>query len=61
MDGMRPAKAEARPEDHPMEKTEGLRDVAADLFLEVDQYSSGELQSERAAVRRKLDMIIMPM
>ena len=44
-----------------IEKTGGLRDVAADLFLEVGQYSPEELHSERAAVRKKLDLIIMPL
>lgn len=39
----------------------GLRDVAADLFLEINQYSPEELAAERKIVKRKLDMIIMPM
>ncbi|KAK3074980.1 hypothetical protein LTR53_002150 [Teratosphaeriaceae sp. CCFEE 6253] len=42
-------------------ETEGIRDVAADLFLEVGQYSPEELEAERVTVRKKLDMIIMPM
>ncbi|TKA80893.1 hypothetical protein B0A55_01664 [Friedmanniomyces simplex] len=41
-------------------QTEGLRDVAADLFLEIGDYSPEELEAERTTVRKKLDMIIMP-
>ncbi|KAK3676950.1 hypothetical protein LTR78_003155 [Recurvomyces mirabilis] len=41
-------------------EAEGLRDVAADLFLEINQYSPEELAAERKIVKRKLDMIIMP-
>ncbi|EMC93750.1 hypothetical protein BAUCODRAFT_567318 [Baudoinia panamericana UAMH 10762] len=42
-------------------EAEGLRDVAADLYLETRQYSRQELEAERAVVRKKLDRIIMPM
>ncbi|KAK5004714.1 hypothetical protein LTR28_008560, partial [Elasticomyces elasticus] len=42
------------------EDGKGMRDVAADLFLETQQYSPAELEAERAAVKRKLDQIIMP-
>ncbi|KAK5109880.1 hypothetical protein LTR62_006487 [Meristemomyces frigidus] len=41
-------------------EAEGLRDVAADLYLEINQYSPEELAAERKIVRRKLDRIIMP-
>ncbi|KAJ9645776.1 hypothetical protein H2201_003642 [Coniosporium apollinis] len=37
-----------------------MRDIGADLYLEVQQYSAAELSSERAVVKRKLDLIIMP-
>ena len=49
------------PEQVSTKDGEGLRDVATDLFLEIQNYSAEELQSERATVRRKLDMVIMPM
>ncbi|KAK5134215.1 hypothetical protein LTR08_006875 [Meristemomyces frigidus] len=42
------------------QEKKGIRDVATDLFLEIQNYSPEELQSERAVVRRKLDMVIMP-
>lgn len=45
----------------PVKEHEGVRDVAADLFFEIGNYSPEELESERAIVRRKLDLIIMPM
>lgn len=44
-----------------IKETEGIRDVAADLFLEIGNYSPEELESERKTVRKKLDMIILPM
>lgn len=47
--------------DMPAKQIEGIRDVAADLFMEIRQYSPEELQSERALVRKKLDWVIMPM
>lgn len=45
----------------PTKEDAGIRDVAADLFLEARQWSPEELQSERDLVRKKLDCIIMPM
>jgi len=42
-------------------EADGIRDVAADLFLEIGEYSPEELEAERTTVRKKLDMIIMPM
>lgn len=39
----------------------GIRDVNADLFLEIGNYSHEELEAERIIVRKKLDLIIMPM
>jgi hypothetical protein len=42
-------------------KEEGIRDVAANLFLESKEYTVEELQSERDIVRRRLDWVIMPM
>jgi hypothetical protein len=38
-----------------------MRDIGADLYLEVRQYSREELESERAIVLRKIDWVIMPM
>ena len=49
------------PEQAPTKDSEGLRDVATDLFLEIQNYSTEGLQSERAIARRKLDLVIMPM
>lgn len=37
-----------------------LPDIAADLFLEADEDSEAELQAKDAAVRKKLDWIIVP-
>ncbi|KAK0277893.1 hypothetical protein LTR35_009729 [Friedmanniomyces endolithicus] len=45
---------------HATKEAEGIRDVAADLFLEIGEYSPEELEAERTTVRKKLDMIIMP-
>ena len=38
-----------------------MRDIGADLYLEVRQYSREELDSERKIVLRKIDWVIMPM
>ncbi|KAH5582008.1 hypothetical protein HBI24_120460 [Parastagonospora nodorum] len=38
-----------------------MRDIGADLYLEVRQYSREELEAERKIVLRKIDWIIMPM
>ncbi|KAH7378235.1 major facilitator superfamily domain-containing protein [Pyrenochaeta sp. MPI-SDFR-AT-0127] len=38
-----------------------MRDIGADLYLEVRQYSREELDAERKAVLRKIDWVIMPM
>ncbi len=46
---------------HATKEADGIRDVAADLFLEIGEYSPEELEAERTTVRKKLDMIIMPM
>ncbi|KAK5685401.1 hypothetical protein LTS10_003479 [Elasticomyces elasticus] len=40
---------------------DGIRDVNADLFHEIGEYSHEELEAERVTVRKKLDMIIMPL
>lgn len=42
-------------------EAEGIQDVAADLFLEIGHYSPEELESERKTVRKKIDMVILPM
>lgn len=42
------------------EQYKGLRDVGADLFMEIQQYSAQDLQSERELVRRKIAWVIMP-
>jgi hypothetical protein len=38
-----------------------MKDVGADLYLEVQQYSVEELESERKTVLRKIDWVIMPL
>lgn len=38
-----------------------MRDIGADLYLEVQQYSREELEAERKVVLRKIDWVIMPM
>lgn len=38
-----------------------MRDIGADLYLEVQQYSREELEAERKVVLKKIDWIIMPM
>lgn len=37
-----------------------MRDIGADLYLEVQQYSREELDAERKIVLRKIDWVIMP-
>jgi hypothetical protein len=37
-----------------------MRDIGADLYLEVRQYSREELDAERKIVLRKIDWVIMP-
>ncbi|CAN9482148.1 unnamed protein product [Alternaria alternata] len=38
-----------------------MRDIGADLYLEVQQYSREELEAERKVVLKKIDWVIMPM
>jgi hypothetical protein len=38
-----------------------MRDIGAELYLEVQQYSREELDLERKVVLRKIDRVIMPM
>ncbi|KAF2113930.1 allantoin permease [Lophiotrema nucula] len=38
-----------------------MRDIGAELYLEVRQYSREELEAERKVVLRKIDWVIMPM
>jgi hypothetical protein len=38
-----------------------MRDIGADLYLEVQQYSRESLDAERKVVLRKIDWVIMPM
>jgi hypothetical protein len=37
-----------------------MRDIGADLYLEVRRYSREELDAERKIVLRKIDWVIMP-
>lgn len=38
-----------------------MRDIGAELYLEVRQYTREELDEERKIVLRKIDWVIMPM
>ena len=38
-----------------------MRDIGADLYLEVRRYTREELDAERKVVLRKIDWVIMPM
>jgi hypothetical protein len=38
-----------------------MRDIGAELYFEVRQYSRAELDLEREVVLRKIDWVIMPM
>ena len=38
-----------------------MRDIGAEMYLEVQQYSREELDAERKTVLRKIDWVIMPM
>lgn len=38
-----------------------LRDVGADLYLEIQDYTGEELEAERKIVLRKIDRVIMPL
>jgi len=38
-----------------------MRDIGAELYLEVRQYTRAELDEERKIVLRKIDWVIMPM
>jgi hypothetical protein len=38
-----------------------MRDIGAELYLEVRQYSREDLDAERKIVLRKIDWVIMPM
>jgi hypothetical protein len=38
-----------------------LKDVGADLYLEVQDYSVEDLEAERKLVLRKIDWVIMPL
>ncbi|PVH94505.1 MFS general substrate transporter [Periconia macrospinosa] len=44
-----------------LEAEKQMRDIGADLYLEVQQYSREELDAERKIVLRKIDRVIMPM
>lgn len=46
------------PHDEAEEKQ--MRDIGAELYLEVQQFSREELEAERDLVRKKLDWVILP-
>jgi hypothetical protein len=48
-------------EEAQMEAEKQMRDIGAELYLEVRQYSREELETERKVVLRKVDWVIMPM
>lgn len=37
-----------------------MRDIGADLYFEIQQYSQEELDAERKTVLKKIDWVIMP-
>ena len=55
-----PAREESTDEERSAAEKQ-MRDLGAELYLEVQQYSREELEAERKVVLRKIDWIIMPM
>ncbi|KAF2823129.1 allantoin permease [Ophiobolus disseminans] len=55
-----PARDPSIEEGH-MAAEKQMKDIGADLYLEVRQYSREELDAERKVVLRKIDWVIMPM
>jgi len=55
-----PARDPSVEEGH-MAAEKQMRDIGAELYLEVRQYSREELDAERKVVLRKIDWVIMPM
>jgi MFS family permease len=57
--GIAPVRSPSIDEGH-MAAEKQMRDIGAELYLEVRQYSREELDAERKIVLRKIDWVIMP-
>jgi hypothetical protein len=60
-DGIAPVATAPSIEEGQMAAEKQMRDIGADLYLEVQQYTREELDAERKIVLRKIDWVIMPM
>ena len=60
-DGISPVATAPSIDEGNMAAEKQMRDIGADLYLEVQQYSREELEAERKVVLRKIDWVIMPM
>lgn len=60
-DGISPIATAPSIEEGQMAAEKQMRDIGADLYLEVQQYTREELDAERKIVLRKIDWVIMPM
>lgn len=60
-DGISPVATSPSIDEGQMAAEKQMRDIGADLYLEVRQYSREELDAERKIVLRKIDWVIMPM
>ena len=56
-----PAAREPSMDEGQIQAEKQMRDIGAELYLEVQQYSREELEAERKVVLRKIDWVIMPM
>jgi hypothetical protein len=60
-DGIFPVATSPSIDEGQMAAEKQMRDIGADLYLEVRQYTREELDAERKIVLRKIDWVIMPM
>lgn len=60
-DGISPVATSPSIDEGQMAAEKQMRDIGADLYLEVRQYTREELDAERKVVLRKIDWVIMPM
>ena len=60
-DGISPVATSPSIDEGQMAAEKQMRDIGADLYLEVQQYTREELDAERKIVLRKIDWVIMPM
>lgn len=59
-DGISPVATAPSIDEGNMAAEKQMRDIGADLYLEVQQYTKEELDAERKIVLRKIDWVIMP-